>query len=244
NGIDDDPAIKDKYKEEFKVAVGQLIDVGFDTLKAEKFEAGMALIAGKKPTLVLGGSVADGTALEESVQKIYKIASNVQKTVPEVKWEAENHGFYKIHVMSIPTSDEGGDKSVIGSLVGGKMQIAMAVNKNSCYLAFGGDSVAELKKTIDAAESKMSEDVPPVEAVVRLSPFLKAVAPLNQTMAMMAQMTPENSDIRFTAESVPGGVRARVMLKKEALSAISQLATMVMMGFGGGPGGPGGPGGF
>jgi hypothetical protein len=233
--IDGDAGVPDAIKDDVKEALGQLIDVGFNTMKSENFEAGMAAMANDKSTIVVGGSVSDGNALEAAIKKLVDIVGK-EEDVPPIQWDAENHGFYRIHVMRMPVPDEDAK-----ALMGDQLEVAMAVNANSCYLAIGGNSVAEVKTTIDAATAGKDKAIEPFQAAIKLGPLMTKFADQDPTgqAAQLAGMLKDGGEIQLNAVSIPNGFRGRLLLQKNVIKAIGSMGMMMAGGLGGGAaGGP------
>jgi len=144
--------------------------------------------------------------------------------VPEIKWDAGEHGGYKLHTMKM-------DAGPAGEAIGGDLQIAAAIKKESVLLAAGKDAMTAIKKVIDGGAG--TEKVPAVAFTLRANQILEMAGKLGPPNPMLkglqAQLAalPPGSD-EASVQSVPldHGVMFRLTLREGAIKAIAMGATM------------------
>lgn len=233
--IDSDSSLDDEEKDKIKESADKMIGVLFDTLRSKNFQAGMAAFINDRSTFVFGGQVTDGNALEGAVKQLIEIAGK-KLDFPQPNWEAENHGVYRIHTWKTPVPDDAAKQ-----MFGEQVELALGVNAKSIYFAFGGNGIADLKKTLDTAAASSKQPIDPVQAFVKLGPLLAAAAAQEggQNLAPIAGMLHDKDQILYTIQPIEGGIHGRVVLQQNLLRAIP-LMTMIMgsgpAGVGGGPG--------
>ncbi|HJN65316.1 MAG TPA: hypothetical protein QF761_03865, partial [Pirellulales bacterium] len=142
----------------------------------------------------------------------------------------------RIHTWKTPVPDDAAKQ-----MFGEQVELALGVNAKSIYFAFGGNGIADLKKTLDTAAASSKQPIDPVQAFVKLGPLLAAAAAQEggQNLAPIAGMLHDKDQILYTIQPIEGGIHGRVVLQQNLLRAIP-LMTMIMgsgpAGVGGGPG--------
>ena len=233
--IDTDSSLDDEEKDKIKQSADKMIGVLFDTLRSKQFQAGMAAFINDRSTFVFGGQVTDGNVLEGAVKQLIEIAGK-KLDFPQPNWEEENHGFYRIHTWKTPVPDDDAKK-----MFGEQLEFALGFNKSSIYFAFGGNGIADLKKTLDAATASSKKPIDPLQAFVKLGPLLAAAATQEggQNLAPIVGMLHDKDQILYTIQPIEGGIHGRIVLQQNLLRAIP-LMSMIMgsgpAGVGGGPG--------
>ena len=246
--VDDDRTVPAESKPVVKEALSTLLAVWFDTAKSGVRDGGLAVITQPKLGIVAGGNVSDGDAVVTALKRLATLVEG-DPSVSELKWDAEEHGGYKLHVMKIKVPPPGA--LVVGEIV----EIVAAVNKKSVLLAAGPDASATVKKVIDASAAG-AEKVPAVAFTLRLKPLVEAAAkmgppnPMLQPLVQqMAALKPGADEVTFMSVPLDHGVMFRLTINEGAIKAIGlgiaiREAAMRPRPFPGGPGGPGGDGGF
>ena len=234
--LDSAPELSEEEKGQLKEASGKLMDIFYDTARSDNIQAGMAAFVNERSTIVFGGKVTDGNALEGAIKQLVEIAGK-KLSIPLANWEAENHGFYRIHTWKTSVPDEDTKQ-----LLGEELEIAIGVNASSIYLAIGGNSIADLKKTIDAAAEASKTPSDPFEAFVKLGPLVDLAASQEdgKQFVPLTGMLREKDQIIYAVQPVAGGIHLRIVFQQNLLRAIPMMG-MVM----GGPRGqvtPKGPG--
>lgn len=217
--IDDADDLSDDQKTTAKEALGKLLNVFFDTMRSDGFQAGFAMMLNAKSTIVMGAQVSDGDAVEGALKQLIEMAST-QMGVPGPDWEAENHAFYRIHTWkNIPmTYEEAKD------LFGERLEIAIGVNAESIYLAMGGNGIDDLKKVIDASAKASNEVTEPAEAVINLGPIMQFAVKVDEENGAMylpiAGILQEKDAIKYGIQQIPSGIRARITVEQNILRAM------------------------
>ncbi|MFP6658323.1 MAG: hypothetical protein VB853_09065 [Pirellulales bacterium] len=211
--LDADAGVPAAVKEAAKQAVGKLIDVAYDTLKADSVDIAAALVLDDKSTLVIGGDVADGDGLAASLKQVADIAQQ-DGLLPPIRWDDEKHKGYALHAAQIPVDNIDED---FERLVGDNFSAVLATSADSVYLAVGGDAVGRVKKVIDvsaAAEAPLQE---PLRINVALEPIIGIAAP------ELLEKLAKTGGIRLTVEGIENGVRTRIKIDEAALKALISL---------------------
>ena len=210
--LDADVGVSAAVKEAAKQAVGKLIDVAYDTLKADSVDMGAALILGDKSTLVIGGDVADGDGLAASLKQVADIAQQ-DGLLPPIRWDDEKHKGYALHTAQIPDAESEGFKR----LVGDNFSAVLATSADSVYLAVGGDAAGWVKKAIDASAAAKAAPQEPIQINVALEPIIGIAAP------ELLEKLAKTGGIRMTVEGIENGVRTRIKIDEAALKALISL---------------------
>lgn len=241
--IDDENSIPADSKPVVKEAFSTLLAVWFDTAKSGIRDGGVAVLTQPAPAIVLGGHVSDGASVATALKRLGTLVE-CDPSVPEIKWDAGEHGGYKLHVMKVKP-DPG-----IAMLVGEKVEVVAAINKESVLLATGADAMTALKKVIDGSAG--GEKVPAVAFAIRIRPLLDAAAKMGPPNPMLQGLAAQLAALKpgadeATLKSVPleQGVMFRLALNEGAIKAIvmgammaNQAAQAPPPGFGGPPGRP------
>ena len=216
-----------------KESIAKLIDVGFDTLKADRLDLGLAVFVEKPISVVAGGRVSDGAAMEESIKKLATMIEG-EGDIPPVQWNAETYKGYRFHKVSIRIPDPS-----VAAFVGEQVDVILAVNDGSSFLAVGGSADARLKKTIDDSEAGKSKVAAMMYMEFKLGPIFNAAAEMNPAAGMFAAMLTEGGSIVITSSMLPNGALVRLEVQEKVLEALGSAGGMFMGGLGGpSPGGP------
>ena len=234
--IDNDENLPDTEKETVKEAAGKLLNAIYDTARSDGLQMGFAVMLNKKSTLVFGANVSDGDTVEGAIKQLTGVLTSMVE-IPGPDWEAENHGFYRIHTWkNIPVTDED-EVAVITKMIGDQLDFAVAVNAESIYMAMGGNAVEDLKKVIDASAKASEKITKPAQLVVNMGPIMKFAAEADpQSGAMLLPvvgMLEEKDAIVYDLDQIPNGIRGRITVQQNILRSLPLMS--MMMGAGGGP---------
>lgn len=230
--VNNDAGIPAQAKGPIIAALTTLLNAGFDALKGA-MDAGAVAWVDNKSTLVAGGRVADGAAVEDAVKTLGKI---VESELPApVNWDAETYKGFNIHTVAIPVPDPQAQ-----AFFGSQVEVALAFSAEAAYLSAGGDGIAKLKMVIDASAAGQGTMVKPIQARLSLAPIVAAVANVAPPAAEIAPLLQKNGDITMSTAAIPNGVLTKVEVQANVFKAIAALAPMMMSARI--PGGP--PGGF
>lgn len=250
--------LPDAAKTIVTTALVKMLDVAIDTVIEGDFDAGAIMVVDPKPTLVVGGKVSDGVALEESVKQLGQLLEGGEG-IPEIDWDADTIEGLRVHRLAIPM--DGGGDSFLEVVMDDEMEIMLAVDDKRAFLAVGGACEEVLKKVLADSKGGESESRIPmemsisVEAIVNFlvetgekladtpgGPGPMEVQMFNQIAAMMAQHTGKGH-IRITSEGITDGIKYQLVIEEGVLKVLQIPIQMAMMQAMGGPGGPGAPGG-
>jgi hypothetical protein len=224
--IDQADDLSDDQKAVVKESAGKLLNVMFDTMRSNSFQAGFAMMLNKKSSIVMGAKVSDGDAVESALKPIVEMASK-QAGIPGPDWEAENHAFHRIHTWkNIPVPED--EDAVLSSMLGDRLEVAIGVNAESIYLAMGGNGIDDLKKVIDASSKASSEITESAEAVIHLGPMMQFAVEVDEQNGAMylpiAGMLQDKDAIRYGIQQIPSGIRARVTMEQNILRAMPLMS--------------------
>ena len=181
--IDDDPNLPAEKREAAKQVVGQFFDVFEKTIAGGKLDGGAALVLlPKSISLVAGGYVADGAAMEKAIKDLIELGKN-EPNFPEVKFNTGAHGGVQLHTLTAPIPEA---EAETRELLGEKLQVVIGTGKNSFYISLGKDCEALLKKVIDKSAADAGQPVPPLQLNVSLLPILKFYSSVDDNPAVAA----------------------------------------------------------
>jgi hypothetical protein len=233
--INNDAGIPAEAKASIIEALTTLIDAGFESLKGT-MDAGVVAWVDDKSTLVAGGRVADGAAVEGAVKTLAKM---VEQELPvPINWDAETYKGFNIHTAAIPIPEPEAH-----AFFGEEMEIALAFAADACYLSVGGDGIERVKYVIDASAEEKGKMVKPVQARLSLAPIAAAVANVAPPAAEIAPMLQENGNITMSTSAISNGVLSRLEVQGNVFKAIGALVPMLMDSAGGAAAGEFGAGG-
>ena len=215
--------LTDDQKEVAKQSLGKLMNVMFDTMRSDSFQAGFAVMLNKQSSIVMGAQVSDGDAVESALKPLIEMVSQ-QGGIPGPDWEAENHAFHRIHTWkNIPLPDEDSKK-----VIGDQLEVAIAVNAESVYLAMGGNGIEDLKKVIDASAKASDEVIEPAEAVVHLGTIMQFAVEVDEENGAMylpiAGMLQEEDAVRYGVQQIENGIQARITVEQNILRAMPLMS--------------------
>ena len=215
--------LTDDQKEVAKQSLGKLMNVMFDTMRSDSFQAGFAVMLNKQSSIVMGAQVSDGDAVESALKPLIEMISQ-QGGIPGPDWEAENHAFHRIHTWkNIPVPDEDSKK-----VIGDQLEVAIGVNAESVYLAMGGNGIEDLKKVIDASAKASDEVTEPAEAVLHMGTMMQFAVELDEENGAMylpiAGMLQEEDAVRYGIQQIENGLRARITVEQNILRAMPLMS--------------------
>ncbi|MEE2781044.1 MAG: hypothetical protein VX431_02485 [Planctomycetota bacterium] len=236
--IDDDDELSSEQKETVKEAMAKILNALFDTARSDSLQLGFAAMLNKNSTLVGGMNISDGDTVEGAIKQLVGVISSMVE-IPGPDWEAENHGFYRIHTWkNIPITEED-EAAAITKMIGDQLEFAVAVNAESIYMSMGGNAVEDLKKVIDASAKASNEVSKPLEAVVNMGPIMKFAAEADpQSGAMLLPvvgMLEEKDAIVYDIDQIPNGIRGRITVQQNVLRSLPLMSMMMGAAGGGAP---------
>ena len=225
-GLDGDDDLSDDQKEIVKEAAGKILNALFDTARSDALQVGFAAMLNQKSSFVYGMNMSDGDSVEGAIKQLVGVVSSMVE-IPGPDWEAENHGFYRIHTWkNISVTDDDAKR-----MIGDQLELAIAVNAESIYLSMGGNAVEDLKKVIDASAKASSKVTKPVEAVVNMGPIMKFVSEADAENGPMflpiVGMLQEKDAISYDLQQIPSGLRARITVEQNVLRSLPLMSMMI-----------------
>jgi hypothetical protein len=219
--IDDDPNLPPEKREAAKKVLGQLLDVLEKTLAGGKLDGGAALVLMPKSiSLVAGGYVADGAAMEKAIKDLVDLGKN-EPNFPEVKFNVGQHGGVQLHSLehAIPESE-----AEARELLGEKLQVMIGTGKNSFFVSLGKDCESLLKKVIDKNAADAGLALPPSQLNVSLLPILKFYASVDDNpivAGLVSTLEQEGNDKLIVISSAgPQSVKTRIEVQEGLVRVI------------------------
>lgn len=225
--------------------LSDLLDVLEKTIEGKSIDGGMVLLL--KPgglTLAVGGTVADGAKLENTLKQL---AGEVQREEPGlaqlIKLDAESHQGVRFHTLVIPTSEMGDETAT--KLFGDTLDVVLGISDTSVYLSAGRDAATTLKQVIDQSKSQAGKEIPPMRISLSATPIAQSVAAIAPDdgeakqmagqIAAMLEQTSGKDHVTLTSKPIPNGATVRLEVEEGILKLLGQMGQMR-----GGMGGPGG----
>lgn len=229
--IDEDEDLPDEEaKNLVKGLVGEVLEVAQATVKNGRFNAGLAVVGEGPLTIVAGGEVVDGEKLEEVAKKFVKLAES-EEDFPEVEFNVGEHKGVKFHSVTIPLPDDE-DSEKARQIFGEEALVTVGISAESVYLAIGDDGLETIKSVMDKSAEAGSEELPPAQITLGLTPLLKLAAQQedsNPGIAMMAESLKDGLDhLKITVQPIENGVRYEIEGEEgiiKLIGASARLAT-------------------
>jgi len=237
--LEADEDLGDEERAAAKTILGTVLDVFVATIESGKMDMGATVMLGEsKMTMVAGGYVADGKALEDGLKKLVELAKD-DPDFPGVKWDAETHEGIRMHTMEAPLKD--GDEDA-RNIFGDNVEVVVGVGEESFYLAFGKDTLSSLKGIIDASKAAEGKNVLPMQMSVSAGSIMRFAASMDddpqvQMIAGLLEGAGGKDKINVTVEPMKLGAKYRIEVEEGILKAVGRMAEPPG---GGGPGGPDG----
>ena len=228
--IDEDEDLPDdEAKDLVKGLVGEVLDVAEATVKNGRFNAGLAVVGEGPLTIVAGGKVVDGEQLEEVARKLVKLAET-EPGFPEVKFDVDEHEGVKFHSVSIPLPDDE-ESEKARQVFGEEALVTVGFGPESVYIAIGDDGLETIKAVMDQSAKAGSEERPPLEITLGLSPLLKLASQQedsNPGLAMMAESLKEDGldHLKIAVKPIENGVRYEIQGEEGIIKLIGSGAKL------------------
>lgn len=217
---------KEESKQLMKGAVDDFLDALIATLKTGAVDGGAVMTVNPEAlTFVAGGMVADPGKVEAGLKKMAEASQKEELGMPEVQWDAQSYGDLTFHTVSHPAEDEDAQQ-----LFGDTIEIAVGIGEKSVIVAGGRNWMEAVKKVLEDSKANPNKEVPPVEMIISLSPFLEVAAQMadssddrekiEKVATMLSQEAPQRDKIRVVATAIENGVRTRFELEEGVLRAI------------------------
>lgn len=236
-GLDEEGDLNDEQRAAAKEVLGTLFDVGQKTVDSGKLDMGAALLLSPEGlTVVAGGYVADGAALDKAFKQVIKLAEQ-EPDFPGVKLNAEQHGDVHFHTMNIPVPE---NEREARQLLGETLEVAVGFSGKSIYVAFGKNSLSTLKDVIDKSKAGAGKVVPAGQFNIALTPILRFAASVTDDevtheLAELISASKGNDKISITSDYIPNGTRMRLKVDEGILKLVGEAAKKGLQGGGGSP---------
>jgi hypothetical protein len=235
--LDDNESLTDKQKELGKQLLNDALDVARQTVELKKSDAGMAVVLGDNPSMILGTLIAAGDKLDTTFKKLIKeITTDKPELGSMIKLDAETYEGIKFHTVTLPVPPAEGAKEIFGDAI----QIVVGISESRLYFGAGKDPVAALKKAIAASKESPDKEISPMEMVVSAEPiakFVAKVAPDNnpsdaevkKVAGKIAEQLGKMSGkdrLTMTVTPIPNGALMRLKVDPGVLKTVAQMAAL------------------
>jgi hypothetical protein len=225
--IDDDPNLPAEKREAAKKVLNQLLDVIGQTIAAGKIDGGAALVLMPKSiSLVAGGYVADGAAMEKAIKDLVDLGRG-DPNFPEVKFNVGTHAGVQLHTLTAAIPEADADTR---ELLGDKLKVMIGTGQNSFYVSVGKDCESLLKKVIDRNSSEAGKEVPPMQLNVSLLPILKFYSSVDDNplvAGLVATLEREGNDKLIVVNTAgPRSTTTRVEVQEGLVRVIGDAVKM------------------
>lgn len=238
--IDKDPNFPDDASRDVaKGVVGDFVNVFVKTVESGKMDGGATVSLGEKQvSLVAGGYVADGPALEAAIKKLIDMVKNEAEfnQVVKVSLDSGKAGDLNLHSLSITVPDPKAQE-----IFGDKLEVRIGIGPKSAFVALGKDPEAALKGVLDKSKAEAAKATLPMQLVVAIAPILKFVDSVepNPIAGMMAEELNKSTGkdhLSLTVRAMPdkNAVGYRLLLEEGVLRLIASGAKFAGAGQGGG----------
>ena len=220
-----------------KQLTDDMIKVFEDSFATGKIDMGLALVlAPSKSTLIVGGSVADGAAVDKIVRDLAEIVAAEQPQAAKLlKLDAAQHAGVKFHTLAFPLPDDIDNRQKLVGIIGEEVNLVLGVGPKQIYFGAGADPLEKLKAAIDNSKSLAGTDVSPARMSLAVTPIVKLVGELaddftvKMTAAAIAS-TLENAGgddhIIIVGDAIPNGFGYRITLQKGILKILGMAPQM------------------
>ncbi len=207
-------------------------DVIEKTVQSAKIDGAVSLLLEKKSlTMIAGGYVADGYALEKLMKDMIEIAKEEgEEDVDLIKLDADKLKGVRFHTVSVPLDEE--DDEDLKKLFGKTLDVAVGFGKQSVYLAAGRNALDSLKRAIRESALQTSEVVPPLRASISVASICEFVARVGETeeerweAAKVAELladSPGKDHVTLTARPISNGVHYRLEVEPGLLRMFGRM---------------------
>jgi hypothetical protein len=221
-----------KDPEAVKAAFADWFDALEATIRAGQIDGAASFrVDSDSFTLVAGAKVHQTAKIESGLRKLEAAAAARHPDFPGIQWNALNHGDVSFHTLSVPVAE---NQAAPRQLLGSELNIAVGIGEDRVYLAIGEDNLAAVKRAIDASAASPDKPAPPFELTVSLAPVLELAAAqaeesdekaIAQRVAeTLRSESPDSDHLRALGETIPNGLRYRIVAEEGVLRAIGAAA--------------------
>jgi hypothetical protein len=205
-----------------------LFDVLEKTIENKQLDGGLVLLMNGPGdvTLVVGGVVVEEAKLESIIQRLAKEITKEEPAFEELlKLNAEEYEGVRFHTLDLSMTDPEGAK-----IFGDTLHVVAGIGQNKAYLAVGSSAVAVLKQVIDKSKAEPEKTVPPLRAMVALTPIINLAnemteddEPQKELMRKCAEELAASAGkdrIILTSKPITNGSSTRLEIQGGALKAL------------------------
>jgi len=225
----------EQSREAVQSAMDDFLDAFQATLQAGMMDGGAVLnLAPNSLTFVAGGFIGEPAKVESGLKKL-EGAVKEEENFPGIQWDAENHGDFSFHTMSVPIPPQEPEQR---KLFGETVDLAVGIGKQSVYFAVGRDCLDAVKGVIDASQAEPQKSIPPMEMAISLKELMETAvefadpddkSKLEEIAGMLSSEATGRDHVRIVAQTVPNGVRTRIEAEEGVLRAIGMAAMQAQM---------------
>ncbi len=233
--IDDSGSLPTANKEALKKFTKGLIAILEKTIDSGKFDGGGALALNDgKVRAVIGGSVADGLALEKEVKEL--VASlGTGPEVPKFQFNYAKHQNINLHRAIVPIKS---DDPQVNKVFGNELKLVIGTGEKAFFLSLDPDGDAVIKAALDRLNAKKAVKVIPGEMILQagqILAFAQSIAPnpIVDSVVQILQQSEGKDKIKVTTTPFPRGLIYQVSVDEGVLKGIGAA---VQAGQGGGGG--------
>ena len=233
----DNQELGDDEKAKGKQMMDDIIKVFEDTVAAGKMDFAAAIsLEPAKSTLIAGGVVADGAAVDKIVRDLAAIAKAEQpETAKLLTLDDAEHAGVKFHAINVPLPEEMENREQLVGIIGEEVKLVLGVGDKQLYLGFGDGALDKLKAAIDKSKAEAGKEVSPVRMSLSATPIVKLVGDLAEdfTVKIMAasigsalENAGSDDHITLVGDAIPNGVRYRITFQKGILKILGMIPAM------------------
>jgi hypothetical protein len=229
--LDQQEDLTDAHRQLAKQVVNQLFDVIDATVKAGQLDmAGSVRLAGDSPVVLVASTAADTKKLEDALKQAADQAGKELAPL-KVQWAAGEHRGVRLHKVTIPTADMGGDTEQLRKVFGDSLEVTVGIGPQAAYLAAGKGSADALKQAIDQSGTAAAAVAQPLRLSASLGQFADFMARVaegedQQRAAAIAQAfkkMPGKDHVLVRTANIPKGQKTRIELQEGVLGALGAL---------------------
>ncbi|MCS7306717.1 MAG: hypothetical protein NZ602_16615 [Thermoguttaceae bacterium] len=247
-----DQGLSDEQIKKAKELLEELFTLLEESAEAKAMDMAASLVLKADAlSLLMGGSVPNGTKIEAWFKKLVKAVQEEEPAIENhVKLNADTYEGVNLHVATVPLPPDTPDAEKLSKLLGPQLDIVLGTAPNALYLAIGQDAEKLLKKAITQSKQKAGTPVIPTEMSFSLGKFLQFLQDVAEDQGPQERMVLQSltkilaksggkDNITLKVTPVPNGVQIRLELQEGVLSIFGALPQMGMIM--GAPGMPAAP---
>lgn len=205
------------------------------TIASGRADGGTALLL--KPdsaTLIVGRYVADGRALEDTLDDLVEA---VRRKHPDfvarvLKTEIDQHDDIHFHRLSLPIPEDAKNREKLVQLVGEMLEVIVGCGDRSVYLGAGKDALKTLKRAIARSESPGARADSRLQVSLKLSEIARFAAAMGdgrqkrraEKALAVLEKSPGKDRVVLTAVPTDHGTTVRLEIEPGVLKMLGAAA--------------------